>query len=44
MKIIKLMIVFGSVIAIAGTAFFQLFVLLTSSLMGFQTINQSTDS
>jgi hypothetical protein len=42
MKIIKVMILLASLFAIAGAAFFQLFVLLTNSLFIQQVHNRHT--
>jgi hypothetical protein len=42
MKIIKMMILLTSLFAIAGAAFFQLFVLLTNTLLAQQTYNHPT--
>jgi len=42
MKIINMMILIASLFAIAGAAFFQLFVLLTNSLFAQQAYNRHT--
>jgi hypothetical protein len=42
MKIIKLMILLASLFAIAGAAFFQLFVLLANALFAQQVYNRHT--
>jgi hypothetical protein len=40
MKIIKLLVLLASLFAIAGAAFFQLFVLLTNSLFFHQDLSR----
>jgi hypothetical protein len=42
MKIINTMILLASLFAIAGAAFFQLFVLLTNTVFAQQTYNRHT--
>jgi len=42
MKIINMMILIASLFAIAGAAFFQLFILLINSLFGQQTYSRDT--
>jgi hypothetical protein len=44
MKIIKIIILLASLFAIAGAAFFQLIVLLTSTLFNHPTYNRHTSS
>jgi len=42
MKIIKIIMLLASLFAIAGAAFFQLFILLTNTLFAQQAYNHNT--